>query len=187
MSAYLSLSLLPILEQSRFKVIVSRLVKTGIKGRSGTTCNRPGNPKERRIQNMRLKLILPVVDPEQFEEPTHCSDPQCSGKRFLPWQEVKKNLRDSEYEEVTARRYKCLRCGRTFRVYPQGVQSGQISQRVKGMGVMLYLLGLSYGAAALMLEALAVGVRKSSGYRAVQATAEKGAGIKRRGVMKGYT
>ena len=122
---------------------------------------------------MRLKLILPVVDPEQFEEPKHCSDPKCSGKRFLPWQEVKKNVRDSEYEVVTARRYKCLQCGRTFRVYPQGVQSGQISQRVKGIGALLYLLGLSYGAAALMLEALGVDMSKSSVYRTVQETAEK--------------
>ena len=105
---------------------------------------------------MRLKLILPIIDPEQFEEPEHCVDPKCSGQRFVPWQAVKKNVRDSEYEEVVARRYKCLRCGCTFRVYPQGVQKSQISQRVKGMGVMLYLLGLSYGAASLMLEALGV-------------------------------
>ena len=168
------------------RVIVSGLVKKGIKGRSGTSYDRPGNPKERRIQIMRLKLILPVVDPEQFEEPKHCSDPKCSGKRFLPWQEVKKNVRDSEYEEVTARRYKCLLCGRTFRVYPQGVQSGQISQRVKGMGVMLYLLGLSYGAVALMLEALAVEVSKSSVYRTVQATAERVPGMKRTELVQGY-
>jgi hypothetical protein len=68
---------------------------------------------------MRLKLILPVVKPDEYEEPSHYSVPQCSGKRFIPWQVVKKNVRDSEYEEVTARRYKCLRCGRTFLVYPQ--------------------------------------------------------------------
>jgi len=135
---------------------------------------------------MRLKLILPVVDPEQFEEPKHCSDTKCSGKRFLPWQEVKKNVRDSEYEVVTARRYKCLQCGRTFRVYPQGVQSGQISQRVKGIGALLYLLGLSYGAAALMLEALAVDMSKSSVYRTVQETAEKVPGMKRTELLKGY-
>jgi transposase-like protein len=99
---------------------------------------------------MRLKLILPEVDPEQFEEPDHCVDPKCKGRPFLPWQEVRKNVRDSEYEEVIARRYKCLRCGRTFRVYPQGVQAGQISQRVKGLGVMLYVLGLSYGAVCFL-------------------------------------
>ena len=135
---------------------------------------------------MRLKLILPEVDPEQFEEPDHCVDPKCKGRPFLPWQEVRKNVRDSEYEEVIARRYKCLRCGRTFRVYAQGVQAGQISQRVKGMGVMLYVLGLSYGAVALMLEALGVDLSKSSVYRAVQATAEALPGMKRTEILLGY-
>jgi transposase-like protein len=135
---------------------------------------------------MRLKLILPVVEPEQFEEPKRCRDPKCGGKQFLPWQAVKKNVRDSEYEEVTARRYKCLRCGRTFRVYPQGVQAGQVSQRVKGMAVMLYLLGLSYGAVELMLAALGVSLSKSSVYRAVQATAEAVPGMKRTEILNGY-
>jgi hypothetical protein len=116
---------------------------------------------------MRLKLILPVVNPERYEEPQRCADGKCSGKRFLPWQVVRKNVRDSEYEAVSARRYKCLRCGRTFRVYPQGVLAGQVSQRLKGMAVMLYLLGLSYGAVELMLEALGVFLSKSSVYRSV--------------------
>ena len=135
---------------------------------------------------MRLKLILPVVDPEQYIEPTHCVDPKCKGDRFVPWQAVKKNVRDTEYEMVTARRYKCVRCGRTFRVYPQGVQKSQMSQRVKGMGVLLYVLGLSYGAASLMLEALGVFESKSSVYRAVQTTAESVPGMKRTGLLEGY-
>jgi len=135
---------------------------------------------------MRLKLILPVVMPEQFEEPQRCRDAKCGGKHFLPWQAVKKNVRDSEYEEVTARRYKCMGCGRTFRVYPQGVLAGQVSQRVKGMAVMLYLLGLSYGAVALMLEALGVYLSKSSVYRAVQTTAEAVPGMKRIEILNGY-
>lgn len=135
---------------------------------------------------MRLNLILPVVDPEQFREPVHCLDPKCKGDRFLPWQAVRKNVRDSEYENVTARRYKCLRCGRTFRVYPQGVQRSQFSQRVKGMGVMLYLLGLSYGAVVLMLEALGIAMSKSSVYRTVQATAEAVPGMKRTELIQAY-
>ncbi len=135
---------------------------------------------------MRLKLILPIIDPEQFEEPNPCVDPKCSGQRFVPWQEGEKNVRDREYEEVIARRYKCLRCGCTFRVYPQGVQKGQISQRLKGMGVLLYVLGLSYGAASLMLEALGVYLSKSSVYRTVQATAEAVPGMKRTELLQGY-
>jgi len=49
-----------------------------------------------------------------------------------------------------ARRYECLRCHPTFRVYPQGVLPGQFSQRTQGIGVRFYLLGLSYGAVGLM-------------------------------------
>ncbi len=135
---------------------------------------------------MRLKLILPVVMPEQFEEPQRCRDAKCGGKHFLPWQAVKKNVRDSEYEEVTARRYKCMGCGRTFRVDPQGVLAGQVSQRVKGMAGMLYLLGLSDGAVALMLEAWGVYLSKSSVYRAVQTTAEAVPGRKRIEILNGY-
>ena len=146
----------------------------------------PEIQKERRISEMRLKLILPVVDPDRYEVPQRCANPRCRGKRFVPWQEVRKKVRDSVYEEVTARRYRCLCCGRTFRVYPQGVLAGQVSQRVKGMGVMLYLLGLSYGASVLMLEALGVYLSKSSVYRSVQATAEAVPGMKRTEILSGY-
>ena len=55
-----------------------------------------------------------------------------------------------------AHRYECLRCSRTFRVYPQGVTKDHISRRVKGLGILLCLLGLSYGAVSLALDALGV-------------------------------
>ena len=135
---------------------------------------------------MRLKLILPLVAPEQYTEPKHCSDSKCKGDRCVPWQAVKKNVRDMEYEEVVAWRYKCMRCGKTFRVYPQGVQKSQMSQRLKGMGVLLYVLGLSYGAVSLMLEALGVFESKSSVYRAVQATAEAVPGMSRAAWLEGH-
>jgi len=87
------------------------------------------------------------------------------------------------YEAVTARRYRCLRCKRTFRVYPQGITHDQTSKRVKGLAVMLYLLGLSYGAVSLALEGLGVTLSKTSVYVAVQAAAAKVAGMKRREVF----
>jgi transposase-like protein len=76
-------------------------------------------------------------------------------------QEVQKTVRDMQYEQVQARRYECLSCHRTMRVYPKGVLGGQFSQRIKGIGVMLYLLGLSYGAVELMLAALGVWMSKA--------------------------
>jgi hypothetical protein len=74
---------------------------------------------------MRLKLLLPQVEPDVFPEPRVCPYAQCGGKRFHLRQEVSKAVRDTVYRQVTARRYDCLRCGRTFRVYPLGVRDDQ--------------------------------------------------------------
>ncbi len=98
---------------------------------------------------MRLHLLLPTVKPEQITEPTRCPLPNCGGKRFRLHQPVTKVVRDTQYQQVQAHRYQCLKCRHTFRVYPQGVSGAQTSQRVKGLAVMLYLLGLSYGAVSL--------------------------------------
>jgi hypothetical protein len=54
------------------------------------------------------------------------------------------------------------------------------------MAVMLYLLGLSYGAVELMLAALGVYLSKTSIYRAVQATGEAVPGMKQSEILSGY-
>ncbi len=51
---------------------------------------------------------------------------------------------------------------------------------------MLYLLGLRYGAAAIVLEFLGIGIGKTSVYRAVQAVAEKAPGMKQTHLLQGY-
>jgi hypothetical protein len=69
---------------------------------------------------------------------------------------VIKPILDSRYEQVQALRDDCLKGGHTFRVYSQ-VQAAQISQRLKCMGVMLYLLGLSYEAVAITIAEISNG------------------------------
>ena len=133
---------------------------------------------------MRLKLILPQVG-SQIQPPLRCPYEGCGGQHFRLHQVVEKPLRDTRYPEVEAHRYECLRCRRTFRVYPKGVTPAQISLRVKGLGVLLYLLGLSYGAVSLALEALSVYMCKSRVYDAVQAVAERVPGLKREQVFEG--
>jgi transposase-like protein len=134
---------------------------------------------------MRLKLILPVVEVEKYKHPTECPY-ECEGKEFILHQTVIKKVCDTAHEEVEARRYKCLSCQRTFRVYPQGVDHRQFSQRAIGMAVMLYLLGLSYGAVTLMLEALGLYMGKTTVYEAVQAMAERVPGMKQANLLQGY-
>src|SRR5512145_298025 len=67
-----------------------------------------------------------------------------------------------------------------------GGEKAQISKRLTGMAVMLYVLGLSYGAVEIVLNSLGVGIGKTSVYRAVQAVAEKVPGMKQGKVAEGY-
>ncbi len=134
---------------------------------------------------MRLRIILPKVNPEAMPVPTRCGYTGCSGRKFHLRQAVRKPLRDTVYQEVQVHRSQCLKCKRTFRVYPEGTTSAQTSQRVKGLAIMLYLLGLSYGATSLALEALGVYVCKSRVYDAVQEAAQRVPGLKREQVFAG--
>lgn len=135
---------------------------------------------------MRLKLLLPDVKSEKYPQPKRCSRPGCPGMNFYPRQFVQKKILDTEYDEVSAWRYQCTKCGCTFRVYPEGVNNQQISMRVLGMAVMLYILGLSYGAVEIVLGSLGIGIGKTSVYRAVQYAAQKVPGMKQKSLLAGY-
>lgn len=134
---------------------------------------------------MRLHLLLPQVKPAALAPPTACPTPDCPGSTFRFHQAVRKPLRDTRHTAVPAARYQCLTCRHTFRVYPLGVSAAQTSQRVRGLGVMFYLLGLSYGATALALEALGVPLAKSTIYDAVQAAAAGLPDLQQRAVFAG--
>lgn len=135
---------------------------------------------------MRLKLLLPEVKTAEFTQPKKCRRAGCAGMRFYPRQIAQKKIVDTQYKEVSAWRYQCAKCGCTFRVYPKGVNPKQTSMRVQGMAVMLYILGLSYGAVELVLVSLGVGIGKTSVYRAVQSAAEKVPGMKPKNLLTGY-
>lgn len=120
---------------------------------------------------MRIRVRLPKVEPEHYDQPTVCPYAGCGGQLFKAHGlhgEVKP-LRDPQVHEVRAYRYTCLRCGRTYRVYPRGVGNDQQSDRLKGMSVLLYVLGLSYGGVQDFLEAIGVCIAKTTVYENVQA------------------
>jgi transposase-like protein len=135
---------------------------------------------------MRLNLILPKVEPNEFEYPKKCAREGCCGMRFIPRQEVSKKIVDAQHPEVTAWRYECIKCGHVFRVYPKGVSQKQISKRVNGMAVMMYILGLSYGAVEIVLSSLGMGIGKTSVFRAVQAVAKQVPGMRSEKLLSGY-
>ena len=73
-----------------------------------------------------------------------------------------------------------------FSGLPEGVSQKQISKRVTGMAVMLYSLGLSYGAVEIVLSSLEMGIGKTSVYRAIQFVAARVPGPKRENMLSGY-
>ena len=122
---------------------------------------------------MRIRMCLPKVAPEAYELPEECPHDSCHGQHFKSHQpECAKQLLDPNHRQVTARRYRCLRCRRTFRLYPRGVSRAQRSDRLRAIGVMFYVLGMSYGGVEDALEAFGWAGSKSSIYRDVQAAGE---------------
>jgi acyl-CoA synthetase (AMP-forming)/AMP-acid ligase II len=89
------------------------------------------------------------------------------------------------HQQVEVHRYLCLKCKRPFRVYPRGVTHAHSSDRVKGLAVMLYMLGLSYGAVSLALDGLGVPLSKTRVYEIVQVVALRIPDLKREQVFQG--
>jgi transposase-like protein len=130
---------------------------------------------------MHLNVRLPKVEPFEIQSPTHCPfrdrkhrNKKCTGTHFKEHQSnCCKPLRDTKHTQVTVRRYRCLKCQRTFRVYPTGVSQDHQSDTLKGLSVLLYILGLSYQGVADLLEALQYPLGKTTVYENVQAAGQR--------------
>lgn len=135
---------------------------------------------------MHLNVRLPKVEPDSIQTPNRCplrvgkrKARQCTGQHFKVHQATcDKPLRDLRHEQVQARRYRCLTCQRTFRVYPNGVSTAQQSANLKALSVLLYVLGLSYQGVADVLDALGQPISKSTAYNNVQAAGTKAIGLR---------
>jgi transposase-like protein len=130
---------------------------------------------------MHLNVRLPKIEPWHIESPTRCplrdprnSKKKCNGTYFKEHQvNCRKPMRDTRYSQVTARRYRCLKCQRTFRVYPTGVSHAHQSDTLKGVSVLFYILGLSYQGVSDLLESLGCFVSKTTVYENVQAAGSR--------------
>ena len=130
---------------------------------------------------MHLNVRLPKVEPDSIQPPATCplrvgkrKTRPCTGRQFKLHQVgCDKPLRDLRHRQVQARRYRCLTCQRTFRVYPRGVSAAQQSANLKALSVLLYVLGLSYQGVADLLEALGQPISKSTAFNNVQAAGNK--------------
>lgn len=129
---------------------------------------------------MHLSVRLPKLDPTVIQPPVQCplknrkTRRRCTGTHFKLHQvHAVKPLRDLKHTQVPCQRYRCLKCQRTFRVYPRGISRDQFSATLKALTVLLYVLGLSYQGVADLCESLLHPVSKTAVYNHVQAAGQR--------------
>ena len=123
----------------------------------------------------KVRFLLPEVKSFPEGRPSHC--PYCSGVLFQRHGSVQKPVKDLRIRKVTAIRYLCAECGRTFRHYPEGVDSHDQSQRLRALAALLWALGLSHQSISYLLLALGAPIAKMTSWRDVQ---EAGMAMRRR-------
>ena len=114
----------------------------------------------------KVRFILPEVKSFPESRPTHC--PYCNGVTFQRHGGVNKPVKDLKITKVRVFRYLCIECERTFRHYPEGVDSHDQSQRLRALAALLWGLGLSHQNISYLLSALGAPIAKMTSWRDVQ-------------------
>ena len=97
----------------------------------------------------------------------------CEGITFQRWGQVNKPVKDIRVRNVKVYRYRCCRCKRTFRYYPEGNTKADQTERLQLFAVLLWTLGLSHRASSLILSGLKVTLSHITIWRNVQREAEQ--------------
>jgi len=122
-----------------------------------------------------LVLKLPDVKRKTEERPQEC--PYCQGETFQRWGKVKKPVRDTQCRNVSLYRYRCCRCKRTFRQYPEGASRADQTERMRAFAVICWTFGMSYRHVSAILSGLKISLGPMSVWRDAQEQAEQ---LKRR-------
>jgi len=112
-------------------------------------------------------LQLPYVKRKTEIRPGKCR--YCQGETFQRWGSVRKPVRDSRYRSAQVYRYRCCRCGRTFRHYPPGIDAADQTQRLRKLAAIYWVLGLSLRGVAIALTPFGVKLSHMTVWRDLQA------------------
>lgn len=120
---------------------------------------------------MRLRLKIPRVEPDAYPSPPERC-PTCGGTTWHSHGWTDKAIRDTREDQVLAHRVQCTTCGATMRLYPHGVSARKQSERLRGLTILLYLLGVSYRGVEDAVVALGTHLCHTTVYNNVQETGE---------------
>ena len=118
-----------------------------------------------------LVLKLPDVKRRTEERPKEC--PYCQGETFQRWGQVRKPVRDTRCRNVAVYRYRCCRCRRTFRHYPEGTTRADQTERLRLFAAICWTLGLSFRGVSMILSGLGIRLCPMTVWRDAQEQEEK--------------
>lgn len=118
-----------------------------------------------------LVLKLPSVKRKTETGPKKC--PYCPGETFQRWGWIRKPVRDPRCRQVKVYRYRCCRCRRTFRHYPEGTSPADQTKRLQVLAVLCWTFGMSYRQVSLILSGLGVRLCAMSVWRDAQEQARQ--------------
>jgi hypothetical protein len=113
-----------------------------------------------------LVLKLPDVKRKTEIRPKGC--PYCQGETFQRWGRTEKAVRDNRCRKVRVYRYRCCRCQRTFRHYPEGITRAAQTKRLQVLAVLCWTFGMSHRKVSLILNGLGVRLCAMSVWRDAQ-------------------
>lgn len=116
-------------------------------------------------------LKLPDVKRKREARPKVCQ--YCEGETFQRWGPVSKAVKDLRVRHVKVYRYRCCRCKRTFRHYPEGNTKADQTERLRLFAILLWTFGLSHRASSLILSGLQVSISHMTIWRDVQEEVKK--------------
>ena len=113
-------------------------------------------------------LKLPDVKRSTEARPKEC--PYCDGETFQRWGRVKKRVRDTQARSIWVYRYRCCRCGKTFRHWTTKADQ---TERLRLFAVICWRLGLSYCGVSMILNGLKIMLCSMTVWRDAQEREEK--------------
>lgn len=117
-----------------------------------------------------ITLRLSTVNVQPSDRPLACR--YCGHGVLQKWGAVTKPVRDSQIHQVWVHRYYCTQCHRTFRHYPQGIESADQSLRVQQLAALCWQFGFSTWQTSGLFNAFGVVVAHMSVWRDVQKRAD---------------
>jgi DNA-directed RNA polymerase subunit RPC12/RpoP len=110
-----------------------------------------------------LVLRFPNVETAPNGRSRQC--PYCGSAIIQSWGQIAKMVRDSAAQEITIHRYRCCKCGRTFRTYPEGVDRSLLSLRMHNLAALTFAMGLSVKDVTEVFSALGINLSRMTIYR----------------------